>query len=128
MENRQKRIRKNFHDFFFFKNVRLQIFFSNNFFSRNIFSIFLYYFALWASGASCGGCRRAKRTARRRPRCRSLRLRQQRVCNKKLISDKNTPYYKTAHCSKASIRIFNPFNQQNQLNLTIPFKNSQYIL
>ena len=40
---------------------------------------FLFFRNVGASVASGGGCRRAKRAARRRPRCRSRRLRQQRV-------------------------------------------------
>ena len=85
----KKNFKKIFTDFFFsfliflFKTFSPKVFgfrffLQQIFFSKYSFN-FLYYFALGASGASGGGCRRAKRAARRRPRCRSRRLRQQRV-------------------------------------------------
>ena len=90
---------------FFFKNVRLQIFSPTIFFFSKYFFDFLYYFALGGSERSerWGGCRRAKRAARRRPRCRSRRLRQQRVNKKKkkctkLEKWKNCQNWKNDRC------------------------------
>ena len=76
-----------FFNFFVFENFRIQIFSSKKliFSSKLIFSetfsrfFFVLFRAVGASAASGGVCRRAKRAARRRPRCRSRRLRQQRV-------------------------------------------------
>ena len=84
LENRKKKtFWKNFHDFFskffFFKNFRLQSFSSTKIYFWEIFFDFLIFHAGGRAQRAAGGCRRAKRAARRRPRCRSRRLRQQRV-------------------------------------------------
>ena len=62
--------------YFFF-----EIFFSLQIFGGNFFG------GRGVVRASGGGCRRAKRAVRRRPRCRSRRLRQQRVGFKKSMTD-----------------------------------------
>ena len=83
-QKKKKKFQKNFQKLFFQIKFHKKIF-GLRFFSYFFFRKYSWFFSLFRAGGGGerserrGGCRRAKRAARRRPRCRSRRLRQQRV-------------------------------------------------